>query len=62
MKATETPKGLPRIGLCFLGIFVNCFAANETFGGGLFGDLVQADEGFARLVGVGLAACPGVSA
>src|SRR5262245_45866219 len=55
-------QGLSRFGLCFLRVFVNGFAADEALGGGLLGDLVQADEGFARLVGFGLASGSGVSA
>lgn len=51
-----------RIWFGFLGVFVDGFAADETFGGGFFGDLVQAGECLARLVGVGLATGPGVSA
>src|SRR5262245_30835475 len=61
--APRVEYSLPRrVGFGFLGVFVNDFAANEAFGGGFFGDLVEAGEGFARMVCFGLASCPGVSA
>src|SRR5262249_62400738 len=60
--APQVEYSLPRrVGFGFLGVFVNGFGANETFGGCFFGDLVEAGGRFSRLVCFGPWCFPGLS-